>query len=77
MDVFLMSIYCLGLPVGNVPLGQEPATRNGLERTVSLPVSSTESSKVPVGGFEVGPHFAPQMRPQASPDTGKHQHPII
>lgn len=53
--------FILGLPVGNVRVGEEPA-RSNLERTGSLPANFGQ-------GFSTGERFASQVRPNAVPDT--------
>lgn len=56
-------MWLSGLPVGNVPLGEDPSVHPVLERTASLPVHQTTGS----GGSR---QFTSQFRPNASPDTG-------
>lgn len=56
--------YFAGLPVGNIPLGEDPSLHQVLERTASLPPHQT------VNGFGVSRQFSSQLRPNASPDTG-------
>ncbi len=57
----------LGLPVGNIPLGENPSTVHpNVERTASLPVPQQLSSI----GFGATRQFTSQFRPNAAPDTG-------
>ena len=53
-----------GLPVGNVPVGEELADHSALGRTASLPNNTGEN------GMEITQRFPSQARPNASPDTG-------
>lgn len=56
----------LGLPVGNIPLGENPSTVHlNVERTASLPVPQQLNI-----GFGATRQFTSQFRPNASPDTG-------
>lgn len=55
----------IGLPVGNIPLGEDPPARSTVERSVSLPVNQQH-----LGGYGDVRNFTPQLRPNASPDTG-------
>lgn len=55
-----------GLPVGNVPLGEDQSHHALVERATSLPVPQQMNT-----GFGATHHFTSQMRPDAFPDTGK------
>lgn len=57
-----------GLPVGNIPLGEDLPYHPLVERTASLPVPQQLNT-----GFGPGAtrHFTSQMRPDAFPDTGR------
>nr|SVE81171.1 EOG090X01XB [Daphnia magna] len=56
--------FVLGLPVGNVPLGEDQSHHALVERATSLPVPQQMNT-----GFGATHHFTSQMRPDAFPDT--------
>ena len=56
----------LGLPVGNIPLGEDPSSVHpNVERTASLPVP--QQLNIGLGATR---QFTSQFIPNASPDTG-------
>ncbi|XP_046450026.1 baculoviral IAP repeat-containing protein 7-B-like isoform X2 [Daphnia pulex] len=63
--LFPSCAFILGLPVGNIPLGENPSTVHlNVERTASLPVPQQLNI-----GFGATRQFTSQFRPNASPDT--------
>jgi hypothetical protein len=65
--IIVVMVCWLGLPVGNIPLGEDPsaAVHPFVERSASLPVPQQLNV-----GFGATRQFTSQVRPNASPDTG-------